>query len=91
MKIGTFSTVFGSAFLVALWLAGINEKILFITALVILGNTVFQIVIRGNVPWMEKPNYSKINEIMPVWVYTCISSIGLIIVVLLISKATLSL
>ena len=86
MKIGTFSTVFGGGFLIVLWFAGVTEKDLLIIALVIFGNTSFQIFARGNVRWMEPPDYLKISEKMLVWVYSFISSVGLLAAVFIGTK-----
>lgn len=88
MKIGTFSILFGGGLLVALWLAGVTEKNLLITALVIFANALFQIFARGNVRWMERPDHLKISGKMLVWVYSFISSVGLLAAVFIVTKIT---
>lgn len=90
MKIGTFSALFGGGLLVVLWGAGIKEADILIIALLILANMAFQVFARGNVSWMEKPNYAKISKKMPVWAYSFISSVGLLSIVFVITKTTSS-
>lgn len=88
MKIATYTIVFGVVLLIALWGVGIsNEELLIITA-VIFSNAAFQIFARGNEGWRKKPNYSKISEKMPIWVYLFISSVGLIVSILIVTKLT---
>src|SRR5690554_4759862 len=88
MKIATFSTLFSAVLLVSLWGAGISETDLLITATVMFFNAAFQVFTRGNEGWAKKPNYSKISKKIPVWVYSFISSVGLLSIVFVITKAT---
>lgn len=68
--------------------AGISKTDLLITAVVIFLNAAFQILARGNEGWAKRPNYSKVSEKMPTWVYSFVSSIGLIVIVFIVTKAT---
>lgn len=86
MKLVHFFSLGSIILLVILWVGGIALIDLAIIFILLSLNSGFQLWARGNVKWNDCVNYDVIKQKISLWKYSLISTIGLLVVVIYISK-----